>query len=211
MGRKKATESDTFATKEQILKTAEQLFKEVGYAKTTIADIAASLGMSPANIYRFFKTKAQINEQVCDRLVRTIEKQCRKSMLTGGTCAERIKSYFLSYHRLIRGALLDGDKLYDMIPIAMEQNWPIIHSHSERIRSVLISLLEQGVAAGEFKDMDKNKMGRAIHEAIAIFIYPPLLERWVAEFAEAERGDRVEEQLEFLLDLLFCGACTAGR
>jgi hypothetical protein len=87
----------------------------------------------------------------------------------------------------------------------MEQHWPVIQIHSERIRKILTDLLDSGVSSGEFKDMDKYKMARAIHEAIAIFIYPSLLERWVNEFAEAEQEDSVEGQLMFLLDLLFHG------
>jgi DNA-binding NarL/FixJ family response regulator len=42
--------------------TAERLFRQFGYQKTTVADIAAALGMSPANIYRFFASKAAIKD-----------------------------------------------------------------------------------------------------------------------------------------------------
>ena len=39
--------------RERILVIAERLFREIGYQKTTVADIAKALQMSPANIYRF--------------------------------------------------------------------------------------------------------------------------------------------------------------
>ena len=42
----KATPEDTRA---RIAETAEALFRRLGFAKTTVADIAAELGMSPAN------------------------------------------------------------------------------------------------------------------------------------------------------------------
>ncbi|MFV0349942.1 MAG: TetR/AcrR family transcriptional regulator [Halodesulfovibrio sp.] len=209
MGRKKSTENDTMATRERILETAEQLFKQVGYAKTTVADIADSLGMSPANIYRFFSTKGQINEEVCDRLVRSIEERCRQSVQDGGGSLERIRGFILSYYRLIRATLLKGDKLYDMIPIAMEQKWPIIHDHSERMRSVLLALVEQGIAAGEIRQMDGYTLARALHQSITTFIYPPLLARWVSNNADAEQRGNVEEQLGFLLDLLFEGMVSS--
>jgi len=48
------TETDV---RERILVTAERLFRDVGYQKTTVADIAKSLHMSPANVYRFFDSK----------------------------------------------------------------------------------------------------------------------------------------------------------
>src|ERR1700681_1014603 len=44
-------------TRERILVVAERLFREIGYQKTTVADIAKLLRMSPANVYRFFDSK----------------------------------------------------------------------------------------------------------------------------------------------------------
>ena len=44
----------------RILTTAERLFREIGYQKTTVADIARELRMSPANVYRFFDSKKSI-------------------------------------------------------------------------------------------------------------------------------------------------------
>ena len=55
------TEHDT---RERILVVAERLFREIGYQKTTVADIAKELRMSPANVYRFFDSKKAIHEGV---------------------------------------------------------------------------------------------------------------------------------------------------
>ena len=41
-------------TRRKIVDTAERLFREIGYQKTTVADIAKALRMSSANVYRFF-------------------------------------------------------------------------------------------------------------------------------------------------------------
>ena len=54
-------------TRAEIVTTAERLFRSLGYQKTAVADIARELGMSPANIYRFFPSKAAINEAICAR------------------------------------------------------------------------------------------------------------------------------------------------
>ena len=58
---------------ERIVATAERFFREIGYQKTTVADIAKALKMSPANIYRFFESKKAINEAVAERLMREVE------------------------------------------------------------------------------------------------------------------------------------------
>lgn len=209
MGRKKTPETDALATRERIVETAEQLFREVGYAKTTVADIAGSLGMSPSNVYRYFPTKAHINEEICDRLVRSIEARCARSVTPDGTRLERIRAFVLEYHRSIKESILKENRLHDMVSVAMEQHWPVIQAHSERMQDILRSLLDQGVAAGEFRDMDRRKMARAMYDAVAAFVYPPLLERLVNEFADAGEEDSVERQLLFLLETLFHGLCAS--
>ena len=56
-------------TRERILAVAERLFREIGYQKTTVADIAKVLRMSPANVYRFFDSKKAIHEGVARGLM----------------------------------------------------------------------------------------------------------------------------------------------
>ena len=45
---------DTTDTRGRIVETAERFFREIGYQKTTVADIAKALRMSSANVFRFF-------------------------------------------------------------------------------------------------------------------------------------------------------------
>src|SRR5216684_4160021 len=60
-------------TRERILVVAEHLFREIGYQKTTVADIAKVLRMSPANVYRFFDSKKAIHEGVARSLMGEVE------------------------------------------------------------------------------------------------------------------------------------------
>ena len=62
-------------TRERILVVAERLFREIGYQKTTVADIAKVLRMSPANVYRFFDSKKAIHEGVARALMGEVEER----------------------------------------------------------------------------------------------------------------------------------------
>jgi hypothetical protein len=55
--RKRLTRDET---RERIMIKADELFRQFGFLKTMVADIAAELGMSPANIYKFFSSKEAI-------------------------------------------------------------------------------------------------------------------------------------------------------
>ena len=56
----------------RIVETAEKLYREIGFQKTTVADIARELRMSPANVYRFFGSKAEINGAVARHILGSI-------------------------------------------------------------------------------------------------------------------------------------------
>src|SRR6266496_5214674 len=62
-------------TRARIMETAEILFRRLGFAKTAVADIAAELRMSPANIYRFFPSKNAIVEAICQRCLSELEEK----------------------------------------------------------------------------------------------------------------------------------------
>ena len=72
MNRPIRTGKDSDEARRRILEAAEEQFRRVGYHRTSVADIAAQLGMSPANIYRFFPSRDAINESICGRVGGTL-------------------------------------------------------------------------------------------------------------------------------------------
>jgi AcrR family transcriptional regulator len=56
----------------RILEVAEEQFRRIGYHKTSVADIALELGMSRANVYRFFPSRDAINKSIRGRVVNEI-------------------------------------------------------------------------------------------------------------------------------------------
>ena len=54
------------AMRQRILDAAKKRFKHYGYAKTSMAEIAADLQMSPGNLYRYFPGKIDIALAIAD-------------------------------------------------------------------------------------------------------------------------------------------------
>src|SRR5437667_12764286 len=91
------TEADTRA---RILLTAERLFREIGYQKTTVADIARVLRMSPANVYRFFDSKKSINTGVARRLMGQVEAESQAIAQASGSAAKRLRDLLKTIHEM---------------------------------------------------------------------------------------------------------------
>src|SRR5882757_1418746 len=68
-----ATMTPTLDMRSRIVAMAEHLFRVYGYQKTTVADIAKELKMSPANVYRFFQSKKELTEAVAHLLMGEVE------------------------------------------------------------------------------------------------------------------------------------------
>src|SRR5216110_2795631 len=89
-------------TRARIMDTAEALFRRLGFAKTTVADIASELKMSPANVYRFFPSKNAIVEAICKHCLNAVEEKAwavARSKAPAAARLERLILEILAYHR----------------------------------------------------------------------------------------------------------------
>ncbi len=82
-------------TRARIMETADALFRRMGFAKTAVADIAAELGMSPANVYRFFPSKNAIVEAICQRCLSELEEKAWAVARSKAPAAARVERLFL--------------------------------------------------------------------------------------------------------------------
>src|ERR1700754_3003008 len=108
----------------RILDSAERLFRHYGYAKTNVADIAKDLGMSPANIYRFFASKVEIHQAICARLLSTVRQLAELILSQDDVSAEdRLRQWVHALHKITVETMMDQEKVHEMVVIAMERDW----------------------------------------------------------------------------------------
>src|SRR6195256_6126249 len=112
-------------TRERILVVAERLFREIGYTKTTVADIAKVLRMSPANVYRFFDSKKAIHEGVARTLMGGVEDAAQAIATGSGPAASRLRELMTTIHRMNCERYVGNSKLHEMVEIAMEERWDV--------------------------------------------------------------------------------------
>jgi AcrR family transcriptional regulator len=163
-------------TRARIMTVAEQLFRRIGYAKTAVADIAAELGMSPANIYRFFPSKGAINDAICQRLCGESEAMVEAIVVSDRPAADKIRAAILAIHQYNRTLLSDEKRIHEMVEVAMNESWESIEAHCDRYKSMFARIVAEGAAAGEFDPaLDPQMCGKAIFGACAGFFHPTLI------------------------------------
>ncbi len=157
---------------QSILDCAETLFHTLGYQKVTVGDIAKTLKMSPANIYRFFSSKAQLRESLAARLTSELEGACVKAMQSSGTPSERLTRMIVTHHQMTVERFIANSNVLEMLSDAMRENWSVVQSHMERTCSLFEAVIEDGVKAGEFSVSDRKLAARLVLNSIAVYIDP---------------------------------------
>jgi AcrR family transcriptional regulator len=181
-------------TRERILVVAERLFREIGYQKTTVADIAKVLRMSPANVYRFFDSKKAIHEGVARGLMGEVEEAALAIVAKPGPAAERLRELMISINRMNTERYVGDSKLHEMVEIAMEESWEVCVAHMEQITETIGSVIGQGAATGEFEAPDVPLAAGCACTAMMRFFHPQM----IAQCAN-KPGPSIDQMIDFVL------------
>jgi AcrR family transcriptional regulator len=193
-------------TRERILVVAERLFREIGYQKTTVADIAKMLHMSPANVYRFFDSKKAIHEGVARTLMGGVE-QAAEAIATGrGPAASRLRELMTTIHRMNCERYLGDSKLHEMVEIAMEESWEVCVAHMQRITETIGGVIGEGAASGEFEVSDVPLAAMCACTAMMRFFHPQM----IAQCAN-KPGPSLDQMIDFVLSGLAPRDKATGR
>jgi AcrR family transcriptional regulator len=182
----------------RILDSAERLFRHYGYTKTNVADIARDLGMSPANIYRFFASKTEIHQAVCGRMLEGSYQQALAISRLPIAAADRLRQYLNAQHQLIVTAMMDHEKVHEMVIVAIERDWHVIEKHIDRIHELIEEMIRQGIAAGEFAEQDSGSAARCFGAATVNMCHPQM----VAQCLSKPNRATPEELIEFAIKAL---------
>jgi AcrR family transcriptional regulator len=159
----------------RIIATAARLFREIGFQKTTVADIARELRMSPANVYRFFSAKSEINGAVARQLMGEVEAGARNIARGPGSAADRLRTLIRAIETGNAERYVANRKLHDMVEAALIENWPIISDHIDQIDAILEEVIASGMANGEFAKGEAREAARLVHVACIRYFHPRLM------------------------------------
>jgi AcrR family transcriptional regulator len=162
-------------TRDRIIATAERLYREIGYQKTTVADIARDLDMSPANVYRFFRSKDEINDAVGHKLLDEVIAVAAGIAADGGAASQRLRAVLAALERFHVERFTVEKKLHDLVAIAISDNWPMVQEYVERMDAILAGIVADGMANGEFRKGEPLLAARCLHTAMIRYAHPRLM------------------------------------
>jgi AcrR family transcriptional regulator len=189
-------------TRERILVVAERLFREIGYQKTTVADIAKVLRMSPANVYRFFDSKKAIHEGVARTLMGEVESAAQAIAARHGSAASRLRELMTTIHRMNSERYIGECKLHEMVEVAMEESWEVCVAHMLLITETIGKVIGEGAASGEFEAPDVPLAAMCASTAMMRFFHPQMI---------AQCATKPGPSLDQMIDFVLAGLAPRGK
>lgn len=177
----------------EIIEIAESRFRDYGYNKTTMAEIADDLSMSAANLYRFFKNKQDIAAACAERcmgervacLARLVDKDTISA-------SEKLLELVLEDVRYTHERAANEPKVNELIAIVTRERKEIVLSKVESQCELIAQILKQGNQSGEFAVTDVMKTARTIYSSLTLFEVPLFLPLFTQEQFEQMAVDLVE-------------------
>lgn len=139
----------------RINKVALNVFAEYGYKKTTMADIAQQLNITPGNLYRYFSSKRELYEKTMayyllewqSHAIDTIprDKDIRIQFKT--MCFEAVE--YLTINDSFRRMLIRDPDIFPLFPV--NDPYEEINNNS---MSLIKSILKQGIQEKKFRKVN---------------------------------------------------------
>jgi AcrR family transcriptional regulator len=188
------------ATRERILEAASSMFRRYGPTKTSIADIARELCMSPANVYNFFPSKDALFEDVAERFFCELRHEVQRVIASIDDPWQAITALFVTVARELRSRTSnEKDVIQLQLQILNKKHaWQFIENFNRFIVQTLEALILRVIERRRLTGLEAAAAAEALFDCMLIAIEPALINRT----GQADHERRLCAQLA-LLDRAF--------
>ncbi|MEJ6846301.1 TetR/AcrR family transcriptional regulator [Sinorhizobium fredii] len=183
-----------------ILDVAEEHIRRIGHRKTTVADIAFNLGVSRASVYRFFPTRAAINQSVCARIANRTLDDAREISQGSAPASIRLAEMFAALHQHTQLQLVEERHSHELFVAATDGKWEVAKWYFDEMTRIFEATIREGLEAGELKGDDAGNAARCVMVALIPFVHPRLIEERIAK--DGDLKSELEAQTHFVLRAL---------
>jgi AcrR family transcriptional regulator len=163
--------------RDRIVEAATGHFGCYGYEKTTVSNLARSIGFSKAYIYKFFHSKQAIGEVICANRLASVMGAVDAAVLGASTASGKLSALFYGLEEAGSDLFFHDRKLYDVAAVAARERWPSIVRHEERLRELVTHIILAGREAGEFeRKTPLDEVVSGIYLVMQPYINPALLQ-----------------------------------
>lgn len=169
---------DAPLTLDRIVSAAEDVIRRFGPAKATVVDVARTLGVSHAAVYRHVATKAELRDLVVGRWAETTMPALRAIAARQGSAPERLRQLFDALIEVKRRRAAEDPELFAAYRTLAADAQSVVAAHLDELVGLAATVIRSGVEEGTFRAVDPVAAGRAALFATSRFHHPVHADEW---------------------------------
>jgi AcrR family transcriptional regulator len=179
--------------RQQVVDAAAAVIRQFGFDKTTMGDIARALGLGKSSLYHYFPTKESIFVEVVRSEIESLRSEFMRAIEAEATPEGKLRAYILKRTEMLARKLREHMEFLEATSERYDLLLKIHEIYDQDEVRIISSIIEQGVAEGQFTIADARTTAEAVVTAFRAFEYP--------FYADVHP----QRAMESLLDVLFLG------
>jgi AcrR family transcriptional regulator len=156
----------------RLLAIAADHLKRSGAKAVTLVGIAEAAGMTHANVYRYFPSKAALIDAVADRWLKALEVVIAQIADAPDPADDKLERLIQAVARAHRDLLTEDRHLFDVYCDATGTSRALVRKHRARLRQLIERVIDEGIATGKFDPLDRDRALAFVGDAAHRFINP---------------------------------------
>lgn len=184
--------SESTDVRERIIDAAEERFRHFGYGKTNVGEIAADVGMSAGNLYRYFDSKQDIAAACALRCMSRLDELLEPVLKDNeSSAALRLQQYVLTKLRYNHDQAHHHPRLAELVETVVGERPEVVHKKIQETKENLSIIIAVGMERGEFESGDPMTVTEALFTALVFFATPTFMPLYPLETMEKMARDVV--------------------
>ena len=167
-----ARQAQAPAVDARLLAIAAQQLSARGAKAVTVVGVAEAAGMTHANVYRYFPSKAALIDAVAARWLKSVEAAIAEIADAPDPADDKLERVIQALARLQRDLLARDRHLFDVLCDATETSRALIRKHRTRLRQLFERVVDEGIATGKFDPRDRDRALAFVSDGAFRFINP---------------------------------------
>lgn len=190
--------------KENIKKTALQVFARYGYYKTTMDDIAEGVGIKKNSLYYYFPNKESLFEEILREESEKMFNNVKEEVSKIESVEKKIRMFFREFHCYGRknkqNYSISIDKMIEFGQVVDEY----FNEYYNVVLQMLKEILDEGSQSGELKKIDTEKTASTMLKFISSYQREEIRKNRKQSF-ETFDFEKMENEVEGLLSMIING------
>ena len=192
------------ATDQRILDVAAAHVRKFGIKRFTVLGVAEELGMTHANIYRYFPSKIALLDEVTAHWLKPLEADLRTSADAPDPAYDKLERVLAVIHRTYRSKFESDPLIFDLFAESVMEGRGVARKHRNQVQGAMQRIVEDGIASGAFDMADHRRALALVFDAMHRFIHPVPI-RMDADIPRATIEQRAERITRLVLRAIVSG------